>query len=74
MPILLRVSNGSLCELQAYIAFFCFREEESRCTVEFERWEDFCELLVREKPDGVARILRDEGFDCVFGAIDLSIE
>lgn len=59
---------------QAYVTFFCFQEERSTCTVQFQTWEDFSQLLLKETPDALAKMLRRDQIDCVFGTIDLSIQ
>ena len=57
--------------MQAYIAYSCFREEGY--SVVFKTWEELSQLIVNEGSHSAVRKLRDEGFDCVFGGIDLSI-
>ena len=41
--------------------------------VEFKPWSAFAEMLIKNTPTSMAKVLRNEGFDCVFGGIDLSI-
>ena len=69
--LLLFLFNVSYNETQAYVAYSCFRQ--AGYAVEFERWQTFSTLLKAQTPDSVAKKLRDGGFDCLFGGIDLSI-
>ena len=57
---------------QAYVAVSCFRQVGF--TVEFETWEQFSKRLRKSGPTSVAEELKEEGFDCILGGIDLSLK
>ena len=53
------------------MAVSCFRQ--AGFTVEFETWERFSKRLTKSGPASVAEELKEEGFDCILGGIDLSL-
>ena len=60
--------------MKAYVAFFSLQEQESNCTVEFSTWEAFSEQLTTRSLEQVIGSLRERQIDCVFGAMDFSIQ
>lgn len=47
--------------------------QQAGFVVKFETWERFSKRLTKSSPASVVEALKKEGFDCVFGGIDLSV-
>jgi hypothetical protein len=60
-----------LTKTQAYVAYSCFRG--AGYGVVFKIWSEFSTMITGRSADSAADSLRSDGFDCVFGGIDLSI-
>jgi hypothetical protein len=58
-------------KIQAYVAYSCFRQ--AGYDVEFKTWNNFSRLITHKDPASAAKQLKEEGFDCVLGGIDLSL-
>lgn len=56
---------------QVYIAYSCFREAGYK--VVFRIWQEFSDSLVNLTPAVLAKNFKEDGFDCIFGGIDLSV-
>jgi hypothetical protein len=58
-------------EIQAYVAASCLRE--AGFTVQFQTWKQLSKRLLRSSAASVAEELKEEGFSCILGGIDLSL-